>query len=150
MIAIPQNPYRSMFFYYLHSLSDQLALDDLLLDFKELQPILSPRLKKQLTYLAYNRGLTGTKRILKGYLESRRNVNHTLSADDFDLEMNLTNVKQIFRLDPDKREQLRRAKKIKILSFAEFAVIHGATYVSDMTAASQYVKRYLGEQCGGL
>lgn len=150
MIAIPQNPYRSMFFYYLHSLSDQLALDGLLAEFEELGPIMSARLKKQLTYLAYNRGLTGTKRILKGYLESRKNVNHTVVAEDFDLEMNLTSVKQIFRLDPDKREQLRKAKKIKNLSFAEYAVIHGATYVSDMTAASQYVKRYLGEQCGGL
>ena len=139
-----------MFFYYLHSLSDQLALTDLLSEFKDLEPLISPRLKKQLTYLAYNRGLTGTKRILKGYLESRRNVNHTVVAEDFDLEMNLTNVKQIFRLDPDKREQLRKAKKIKNLSFAEYAVIHGATYVPDMTAASQYVKRYLGEQCGGL
>ena len=150
MISIPQNPYRSMFFYYLHSLSDQIALQNMLQDMKELEPIMSAKLKKQLTYLAYNRGLTGTKRILLGYLQSRKLVNHDLVADDFDLEKNLTSIKKIFRLDPEKKEILRKTKKIKNLSFAEYAVIHGATYVSDMTAADQHVQRYLGNQCGGL
>ncbi len=150
MIATPQNPYRSMLFYYLHSLSDQIVLEEMLAGVPELQPMLSPKLKKQLNYLAYNRGLTGTKRILTGYIESRKRVEHILTADDFDLVKNLTNIKRIFRLEPEKREILRKAKKIKNLSFAEYAVIHGATYVSDMTAADQNVKRYLGDQCGDL
>ena len=42
------------------------------------------------------------------------------------------------------------SKKIKNLSFAEYAVIHGATYVSDMTAANQQVQRYFGKQCGEM
>lgn len=150
MISIPQNPYRSMFFYYLHSLSDQIALDSMLQEMKELEPVMSPKLKKQLTYLAYNRGLTGTKRILTGYVQSRKLVNHELVPDDFDLEKNLTSIKKIFRLDPEKKEILRRTKKIRNLSFAEYAIIHGATYVSDMTAADQHVRRNLGDQCGGL
>ena len=150
MISLPQNPYRSMFFYYLHSLSDQIALDNMLQEMKELEPIMSAKLKKQLTYLAYNRGLTGTKRILTGYLQSRKLVNHDLVSNDFDLEKNLTNIKKIFRLDPEKKEILRKTKKIKNLSFAEYAVIHGATYVSDMTAADQYVQSYMGNKCGGL
>lgn len=150
MISVPQNPYRSMFFYYLHSLSDQLSLTNMLEEIKELEPIMAPRLKKHLTYLAYNRGLTGTKRILLGYLESRKRVDHILAPDDFDLEKNLTSIKKILNLDPEKKELLRKTKKIKNLSFAEYAVIHGATYVSDMAAANQHVQRYLGSQCGGL
>lgn len=150
MVALPQNPYRSMFFYYLHSLSDQLLLDEMLLGVPEIQHLLSAKMKKQLNYLAYNRGLTGTKRILTGYIESRKRVNHELIADDFDLAKNLTSIKQIFRLEPEKREKLRKAKKIKNLSFAEYAVIHGATYVSDMTAANQQVQRYFGKQCGEM
>lgn len=139
-----------MFFYYLHSLSDQIALDSMLQEMKELEPVTSPKLKKQLTYLAYNKGLTGTKRILTGYLQSRKLVNHELVSDDFDLEKNLSSIKKIFRLEPEKKEILRKTKKIKNLSLAEYAVIHGATYVSDMTDADQHVRRHLGDQCGSL
>ena len=150
LISIPQNPYRSMFFYYLHSLSDQLTLENMLSNIKELEPIMSEKLKKHLKYLAYNRGLTGTKKILKGYIESRKLVKHQIIASDFDLDINLTNIKKILRMEPEKRVQLKKTQRIKNLSFAEYAVIHGATYVSDMTAASQNVKRHLGDQCGDL
>ncbi|OFZ28687.1 MAG: hypothetical protein A2622_06265 [Bdellovibrionales bacterium RIFCSPHIGHO2_01_FULL_40_29] len=150
MIATPQNPYRSMFFYFLHRMSDQIVLSDMLSEISDLNGVMSERLKKHLTYLAYNRGLTGTKRILKGYIESRRVVGHQIVPEDFDLEKNLSAIKKILRMDSDKRDQLRSAKRIKNLSFAEYAVIHGATYVSDMAAANQMVRRYLGDQCGGL
>lgn len=150
MISLPSNPYRAMLFNYLHTMLDQIAIEKLIVETKDLAPIANDKIKKHLVYLAYNRGIKGTNDLLNGYIISRKNMNHQLVAEDFELDKNLSHVKNILRMDSDKRKQLRLAKKIKNLSFAEYAIIHGVTYVSDMAAADEQVRRYLGDQCGGL
>ncbi|WP_041575262.1 hypothetical protein [Pseudobdellovibrio exovorus] len=149
MISLPKNPYRAMLFNYLHTMLDQITLDRALSDLPEVYDVLTPRLKRQLTYLAYNRGMTGTKRLLSGYAQNRKQVSHQITEQDLDLNQNLSQVKKILRLEPSKREALKKAK-IRNMSFAEYAVIHGATYVSDMAAAGDYVQRHMGNSCGEM
>ena len=150
MISLPSNPYRAMLLNYLHTMLDQIAISKLISETKPLEAVSTEKIKRHLVYLAYNRGIKGTNDLLNGYILSRQKVNHVLISEDFELDKNLNRVKAILRLDAGKKKQLRLAKKIKNLSFAEYAIIHGATYVSDMTAAQDQVQRYLSDQCGGL
>ena len=69
-----------------------------------------------------------------------------MTETDFDLNQNLERAKAIMRLDPEKKKILKRAK-IKKLTFAEYAVINNAAYVSEMVGAQDYVRHHLGEQC---
>ncbi|MBC7420898.1 MAG: hypothetical protein H7328_09230 [Bdellovibrio sp.] len=154
MIAVPQNPYRSMFFNYIHTMLDQIELksdvERELSTLESLKPALTDRIKRQLVYLAYNRGMTGIKRLLVGYSDYKKSMKQTATEQDLDLNQNLARVKKILRAEPEKREILARAiKKGKLnkLSFAEYAVIHKATYVADMVATQDYVQRQLGDQC---
>ncbi|MFZ3231788.1 MAG: hypothetical protein WA160_16400 [Pseudobdellovibrio sp.] len=150
MISLPENPYRAMVFNYLHTMLDRISLEEVIENIPDLRLIITTKIKRHLIYLAYNRGVTGTRNLIEGYIQSRKNVNHALVAEDFELDRNLSNVKTILRKSPEKKEILKSAKKIRNLSFAEYAVIHGATYISDMAQASEYSKRYLGDDCGGL
>lgn len=149
MITLPQNPYRAMLFNYLHTMLDQIAIENILSDLPEVQEALTPKIKRQMTYLAYNRGLTGLRNRVKGYIESRNYFSQRITEDDMDLNKNLSAVKKILSLDPEKRKTLKKSR-VRNLSFAEYAVIHNATYVSDMAAASDYVQRKLGNVCGDL
>lgn len=149
MMALPKNPYRAMMFNYLHTMLDELSLERMLTDLPELNEALTDRVKRQLTYLAYNRGLMGVKRLLQGYVQTRKYFSYQITEEDLDLNKNLTRAKKIMKLEPEKRALLKRAK-IRNLSFAEYAVINGATYVSDMSAARDFVRRYLGNSCGEL
>lgn len=149
MISLPKNPYRAMMFNYLHTLLDQIAIEELLSDLPEIQDALTDRIKRQFVYLAYNRGLTGLRNRVKGYIESRNYFSQAITENDLDLNKNLTGVKKILNLEPEKRDILKKAK-VRNMSFAEYAVIHDATYVSDMSAASDYVERNLGNSCGDL
>lgn len=149
VIALPRNPYRAMLFNYLHTMLDQMSLEDKLSGLPEIQSVLTPKLKRQLTYLAYNRGLEGTKRLLQGYVQNRQAMGHVISAEDLDLNQNLARAKKTMKLEPEKRERLKQAR-IRHLSFAEYAVIHGASYLSDMVDAGDYVQRHLGDSCGGF
>ncbi len=150
MIVLPQNPYRGMLYNYLHTMLDQIdiskQLESEFVNDPALQNIITPKIKRQLVYLAYNRGLTGMKRLLLGYIENRKAMSQVLTEQLLDLDQNLNRVKNILSIEPNKREQLLKAK-IKKLSFAEYAVIHNANYVADMIAAQDYVRRYLGDQC---
>jgi len=150
VISLPENPYRAMFFNYLHTMLDEISLDEMVEQIPEIKAVMNERIKRHLVYLAYNRGLTGVKRLLVGYVESRKNVNHEIVSEDLDLNQDLTSVKRILHFSPDKREKLRNAKKIINLSFAEYAVIQGATYISDMAAANEYAQKFFGDECGGL
>lgn len=150
MISLPENPYRAMVFNYLHTMLDQISIEQIVDDIPEIKIVMTDKIKRHLVYLAYNRGLTGVRRLLAGYLQSRKHVNHQIVSEDFELDRNLSDVKRILRLSPAKRQTLMTAKKIKNLSFAEYAVINKATYVSDMADASEYTKTILGDECGGL
>lgn len=149
MIALPKNPYRAMLFNHLHTMLDQIQLEETLSDLPEIQEALTEKIKRQFAYLAYNRGLAGLKSRLQGYIESRNHFSQIVTENDLNLNKNLSRVKNILNLQPDKRELLKRSR-IRNLSFAEYAVIHGAEYVSDMAAAADYVQRYLGNSCGEL
>ncbi len=149
IISFPKNPYRSMLFSYLHIMIDQILMEDALSDLTEIQPALTGKIKRQLIFLSYNRGLTGIRRLLKGYIESRNYFSFQITEVDLDLNKNLSRVKSVLQLEPEKRDLLKKAK-VKNLSFAEYAVINGASYISDMAAASDYVQRNLGNSCGEL
>lgn len=148
MIALPSNPYRAMLFNYLHSMLDQIELQRKLqtefTDFPQLEKVLTASIRQQLAFLAYNRGMTGLKKLLRGYIENRQQMQQQLSESDFDLSQNLSKVKKILKLEPIKRDILLKAK-IKKLSFAEYAVIRKATYVADMVEAKRYLKSQLGD-----
>lgn len=150
MIALPNNPYRSMFFNYLHTMLDQIDLrrqiEDEFSSLGEYQNILTDKIKRQLLYMAYNRGITGIKKLLLGYLNNRKLMNVVVTEGDLDLNQNLSRAKKILSLEPHKRTTLKKAK-IKNLSFAEYAVINNATYVADIVAAQDYVRRHLGDEC---
>lgn len=146
MIALPKNPYRGMLFNYLHTMLDQLQLNEELAGYTEIQEALTPRIRRQLVYLSYNRGMTGMKRLLTGYIESRKKVDQIPTEADLDLNQNLQSAKKIMKLEPYKREILKKAK-IKKLTFAEYAVIQGVTYVSNMVEAQDYVQRQMGNEC---
>ena len=150
MIALPKNPYRGMLFNYLHTMLDQIdlrrQLNDELSEFSEIQAGLTEKIKRQLVFLAYNRGMTGIKRLLSGYVQNRKAMGQTPNESDLDLDQNLTRAKKILSLEPTKRDLLRKSK-IKKLSFAEYAVINKATYVADMVAAQDYVRRHVGDEC---
>ena len=150
MISLPKNPYRGMLFNYIHTMLDQIdlrrQLDDELSNLSTIQSALTEKIKRQLVFLAYNRGMTGIKRLLEGYIENRKEMNLIPSESDLDLNQNLARVKKVLNLDFKKRELLKKSK-IKKLSFAEYAVIYKATYVADMVDAQDYVRRFLGDQC---
>lgn len=150
VIALPENPYRAMFFNYLHTMLDQIAIDEIVDNRPDLKAIVTDKIKRHLIFVAYNRGTTGLRKLLDGYLESRKNVDHVVTEEDFELNVNLTNVKRILRLNPEKRKKILAAKKIKNLSFAEYAVVNGTTYLSDMSDANEYAQKLLGDECGGL
>ena len=147
MIVLPKNPYRAMLFSYLHTMLDQISLNEKLAHMPELYDALTDRIRRQLLYLSYNRGMTGLLRLLQGYVQSRHYFSHLITEDDLDLNKNLSRVKNILALEPEKRRILQKSK-IRNLSFAEYAVINNATYVSDMAAAQDYVERNLGISCG--
>ena len=149
LISLPNNPYRSMLFKYLHTMLDQLVLDDLLSGLPEIREATTDRVKRQLLFLSYNRGMFGLKRLLSGYIRGRNFFSQTISEADLDLNKNLSRAKSIMALEPEKRVKLKRSK-VRNLSFAEYAVIHDAPYLSDMTDARDYVQRILGDSCGEL
>ena len=149
MIALPKNPYRAFLFNYLHMMQDQLDLENSLSDWTEIKGALTDKIKRQFAYLAYNRGLSGLKRRLAGYIKSRNALQHQITEADLDLNKNLSHAKEILYAEPEKRILLKKSK-IRNLSFAEYAIIHDATYFSDMVAAHDFVKNYLGNVCGEL
>jgi hypothetical protein len=147
MISLPKNPYRAMMFGYLHTMLDRISIEEKLANIPELSQALTDRIRRQLLYVSYNRGMTGLMRLLRGYIESREHFGLAITEDDLDLNKNLTRVKEILKLEPEKRKILKRAK-VRNLSFAEYAVIHNAVYLSDMSAAREFVESYYGNACG--
>ena len=150
VIALPRNPYRAMFFNYLHTMLDQISVESIVDDIPEIKNVMNDKIKRNLVYLAYNRGLTGARRLLDGYVKSRKAVGHEIVSDDLDLVKNLTDVKRVLSSSSWKRDKLKTSKKITNLSFAEYAVINDTPYLSDMVAADEYTKKLLGDECGGL
>jgi hypothetical protein len=154
MISVPQNPYRSMFFNYIHTMLDQIELkmevDSETSDLVDIQNAMTDRIKRQFVYLAYNRGMTGIKRLLMGYIDYKKSMNQEITESDLDMNQNLTRVKAVLKSEPRKREILSDSisdGNLNKLTFAEYAVIEKASYVADMVTAQDYVRQQLGDQC---
>lgn len=146
MIALPQNPYRALIFHYLHGLRDQMDLRRLITDRPEVSAVINPTILDQFVYMAYNRGIQGTLKLIDGYVESRRKMDVLVTAEDLDLWKNLSRARKILKDEPQKRVLLKSAK-IKKLSFAEYALIHDQNYLGIMAEASELIKTRLGDQC---
>ena len=146
MIVLPQNPYRALVFHYLHTMRDQNDLKRVLADRTEINTVMTDEILIQLVYMAYNRGITGTLKLLDGYVASRKKVNVTITSEDLDLWKNLSRARKILKDEPEKRALLKSAK-IKKLSFAEYAMINDQNYLGAMAEASDLVRSRLGNQC---
>ena len=149
MISLPKNPYRGMLFNYLHSMLDEVSLQSALSGIPEIQAALTPKIKNQLVFLAYNKGISGVYKLLKAYAATRSSFHHVITESDLDLNKNLSLVQKILRLEPEKRALLKRSR-VRKLTFAEYAVIRGAGYLSNIATARDYVQRTLGNSCGDL
>lgn len=147
MIALPQNPYRALVLHYLHTLKDQIYFKNEFLSSRpELAAVVTPQILEQFVYMAYNRGLNGTLKIIDGYVKSRKAMGQVISENDMDLFQNLSAARKILKNEPEKREILKRAR-IKKLTLAEYAIIHDKSYVATMAEARDYVKSILGDAC---
>lgn len=146
MMALPQNPYRALVLHYLHTLRDQNDLKRLLSSRVEVAPLLNENIVEHLVYMAYNRGIQGTLRLIDGYVANRKKVSATITAEDLDLWKNLSRARSILKNDPEKRAILKNAK-IKKLSFAEYAMIYEQNYLGAMAEASELIKAHFGDQC---
>ncbi len=149
LIVLPQNPYRGMLFNYLHSMLDEISLESALSDLTQIKSALTPKIKKQLSMLAYNRGIVGMRRLMLGYVQSRDYFHQPIVEADLDLNKNLSLVQKILKLEPEKRKILKRSK-VRNMTFAEYAIINDVTYLSNMAAARDFVRRNLGNSCGEL
>lgn len=146
MMALPQNPYRSLVLHYLHTMRDQSDLKRLLSTRIEIEPILNDEILEHLVYMAYNRGIQGTLRLVDGYIKSRKAVGAAITSEDMNLWKNLSRARSILKEEPRKRQILKSAK-IKNLTFAEYAMIHEQNYLGIMAEASEIVKARVGEGC---
>lgn len=147
MMSLPQNPYRALVLHYLHTLKDQIFFKNEFLSKRpEIASVVDQDVLEQLVYMAYNRGITGTLRLIDGYVASRKKVNQEISKADLNLIQNLSRARQILKNDPEKREILKKAK-IKNLTFAEYAMIYDQSYLLVMAETRDFVKSKLGDQC---
>lgn len=146
MVSLPQNPYRALVLQYLHSLRDQRDLKRLLTERKEVEPFLNEKLLDQMVYYAYNRGITGTLRLIDGYIKNRKAVGVAITAEDLDLWKNLSSARKIMQEEPIKRSILKTAK-IKKLTLAEYAIIQDQHYLANMAEAQDFVRSKLGDLC---
>jgi len=147
MMSVPQNPYRSLVLHYLHTLKDQIFFKTEFLSRRpEISNVVDQEILEQFVYMAYNRGITGTLRLIDGYIMSRKKVNHQITKADLNLIQNLSSARKILKNDSDKRKILKKSR-IKNLNFAEYAMIHDQTYLLTMAEARDFVKVYLGEEC---
>ena len=148
MMSVPQNPYRALVLHYLHTLKDQIFFKNEFLSRRpEISNVVDQEILEQFVYMAYNRGISGTLRLIDGYIASRKKVNHEITKSDLNLMQNLSVARAILNDDPTKKEFLKNAKKIKNLNFAEYAMIHDQTYLLTMAEARDFVKSKMGDEC---
>jgi hypothetical protein len=147
MMSVPQNPYRALVLHYLHTLKDQIFFKDQVLSKRpQISNVADQDILEQFVYMAYNRGITGTLRLIDGYIASRKKVNHEITKSDLNLIQNLSAARRILKNDPEKRKLLKKSN-FKKLSFAEYAMIHDQTYLLNMAEAGDFVKSKMGDEC---
>lgn len=147
MISLPQNPYRGFLMHYLHSMRDQIFFKQQLIKIRpEIEAILTPEMVEQFVYFAYNRGITGTLRLIDGYYTNRKALGQDVKASDFNLWHNLSEIRNMIKEQPGSRVMLQKSK-IKKLTFAEYAIVQNQTYMANMSEARDFVRRYMHDQC---
>ena len=147
MMSLPENPYRGFLLHYLHALRDQIFFKQQLVKLRpEIESILTPQMVEQFVYFAYNRGITGTLRLIDGYYKNRKAVGQVVKSSDFVTWQNLSDIRSTMRREPAMREQLKKSK-IKKLSFMEYAIIQNQPYMANMAEARDMVKRYMQNRC---
>jgi hypothetical protein len=146
VVSLPENPYRALVLHFLHTLRDKMDLEKLLRQRKEIAHLVDDALLEQLVYLAYNRGITGTLRILDGYLLDRKKIKATISREDLDLWKNLSRARRILKNNPQKLAILKTAK-IRNLTLAEYAMIRNQNYLNAMAEAGDLVRSKYGSSC---
>ncbi|WP_409478454.1 hypothetical protein [Pseudobdellovibrio sp. HCB154] len=147
MMSLPENPYRGFLLHYLHALRDQIFFKQQLVKLRpEIESILTPQMVEQFVYFAYNRGITGTLRLIDGYYKNRKAAGQVVKSSDFVTWQNLRDIRSTMRREPAMREQLKKSK-IKKLSFMEYAIIQNQPYMANMAEARDMVKRHLQNRC---
>ncbi len=147
MMALPQNPYRGFLMYYLHTLRDQIFFKEKLVQKRpNLKNILNDEIIEQLVYFAYNRGITGTLRLLDGYLNNRGKAGQVVTSDDLNLWANLSQIRSDLKLLPAARAAIKKAK-IKKMTFAQYAVLYDQNYLANISEARDFVRSKFGDQC---
>lgn len=147
MMALPQNPYRGFLLHYLHALRDQIFFKQQLVKIRpEIEPILTPQMVEQFVYFAYNRGVTGTLRLIDGYYKNRKHAGQVVKSSDFVTYQNLSEIRSSMRRQPAMRDQLKKSK-IKKLSFMEYAIIQNQPYMANMAEARDMVRRHTQNRC---
>lgn len=147
MIALPQNPYRGFLMHYLHTLRDQIFFKEQLIQKRpQLKDLLNYEMIEQLVYFAYNRGITGTLRLLDGYLDNRQKVGQVVTAEDLNLIANLSEIRSDLKRLPASREAIKKAK-IKKMTFAQYAVLYDQNYLANISEARDFVRSRFGDQC---
>ena len=147
MMALPQNPYRGFLMHYLHTLRDQIFFKEQLIQLRpQLQEIINDEIIEQLVYFAYNRGKTGTLRLLDGYLDNRQKAGQVVTSDDLNLWANLSQIRSDLKLLPAARAAIKKAK-IKKMTFAQYAVLYDQNYLANISEARDFVRSRFGDQC---
>ena len=147
MMALPENPYRGFLLHYLHAMRDQIFFKQQLVKLRpEIEPILTPQMIEQFVYFAYNRGITGTLRLIDGYYNNRKIAGQPVKSSDFVTWQNVSSIRAQMRRAPAMRAQLKKSK-MKKMSFMEYAIIHNQPYMANMAEARDFVRRHMQNRC---
>ena len=150
VIAIPENPYRSLVMHYLHGLQDRIYFKD---DFLEKRPylkdIVDDDIIDQFVFMAYNRGMSGMTKLIDGYVKERGRAGQVLTKQDFNMWQNLNEDLKKLKANPEKREFLQNKRYgrnliVRRMSFAQYLAVNEKTYMAQMTAARDLVNSHFG------
>lgn len=152
VIALPENPYRSLVMHYLHGLLDKIYFEGDFFDKRpELKGVVTDEIIQQLVMLAYNRGINGTLRLVDGYVAYMKAGKQTLTTQKFNLWENVNAAIKIMKRDERFREYLLSViengaahKKHTTMSFAEYLAVQDKTYMAQMSGAKDVVDGRFG------
>lgn len=154
VVALPENPYRSLVMHYLHGLLDKLHFESEFFSKRpDLKEIITEEIISQFIMLAYNRGIAGTEKLIDGYVKYMKAGKQTLTANHFNLWQNVNAAIKIMKRDERYRKYLKSViahgsghKKHTTMSFAEYLAVQDKTYMAQMTAARDWVQGQFGPQ----
>lgn len=152
VVALPENPYRSLVMHYLHGLLDKIYFEGEFFEKRpELKEVINDEITEQLIMLAYNRGITGTLRLIDGYVTYMKAGKQTLTTEKLNLWQNVNAAIKIMKRDERFRKYLKsvieNGASYKIhttMSFAEYLAVQDKTYMAQMSATKDMVDSQFG------